>query len=74
MPKTIQKNPKVLGGLPVIRGTRIPVARIMALVGMNYDLKDLQREYPQLSTFTKTDIAEIFAFYHKSFEEKHQQA
>ncbi|MBI2051217.1 DUF433 domain-containing protein [Candidatus Roizmanbacteria bacterium] len=59
MPNIIQKNPKVLGGMPVIKGTRIPIARILALFGMNYTLHDIKKEFPQLSKYTKKDLEEI---------------
>lgn len=63
MPKIIESNPKVLGGQPVIKGTRVPVARVMALIGMNYTLKDLKKEIPHLDTITKKDIADILSYY-----------
>lgn len=63
MPQIIESNPKVLGGQPVIKGTRVPVARVMALIGLNYTLKDLQREIPHLDTITKKDIADILTYY-----------
>lgn len=65
MPQIIQTNPEVLGGQPVIKGTRIPVARIMALVGMNYKLSDLKKEFPQLTKLTKKDLLDIFSYYQK---------
>ncbi len=63
MPEIIEINAKVLGGQPVIKGTRVPVARVMALIGMNYSLKDLKREIPHLAKITKKDISTILDFY-----------
>lgn len=63
MPRIIETNPKVLGGKPVIKGTRIPIARILALVGMDYTVSDLKKEFPQLAFLTKKDLANIFAYY-----------
>lgn len=63
MPKIIQTNKNVLGGMPVIRGTRIPIARVLALVGMNYTLKDIQYEYPKLLKLTKKQLEEILTYY-----------
>lgn len=63
MPQIIQTNPKVLGGLPVIRGTRVPIARILALLGMNYTLKDIKKEYPQLTKLTKKQLEEILSYF-----------
>ncbi|MEK7521888.1 MAG: DUF433 domain-containing protein [Patescibacteria group bacterium] len=67
MPKIIEKNPKVMSGQPVIRGTRIPVARIMALIAIGYKLKDLKKELPDLESLTKKDIAKILDYYKKPF-------
>ena len=64
MPEVIQTNPKVLGGKPIIRGTRIPVSRVMALIGMGYTLTKLKRELPDLVSLTKQDLASILS-YHK---------
>lgn len=63
MPEIIETNPKVLGGQPVIKGTRVPVARVMALIALNYSLKDLKKEIPHLEKLTKKDIAAILDFY-----------
>ena len=63
MPEIIQTNPKILGGQPVIKGTRIPVARVLALIGMGYTLIDLKKELPDLAKLTKKDLAEILSYY-----------
>jgi len=63
MPKIIEKNPKILSGQPVIRNTRIPIARVMALIGMGYTLTKLKRELPDLDKVTKKDLAEILSYY-----------
>ncbi len=62
MPNIIQKNPNVLGGMAVIRGTRIPVSRILALVGMDYKLTDIRREFPQLKKLNEVDFVDITNF------------
>ncbi len=66
MPAIIQSNPNVLGGIPVIKGTRIPVARIMALRGLNYTLTDIKKELPQLIAITAKDLKDIFRYYAKN--------
>ncbi len=63
MPDIIEKNPKILSGQPVIRNTRIPVARVMALIGMGYTLTKLKKELPDLDKITKKDLAEILSYY-----------
>lgn len=63
MPDIIESKPNVLGGQPVIKGTRVPVARVMALIAMNYSLKDLKNEIPHLADLTKKDILAILDYY-----------
>lgn len=58
----IETKPNVLGGMPVLRGTRIPIERVMALFVQGYKIKDFKSDYPYLK-ITKKDIAEIFAYY-----------
>lgn len=60
MPNVIQTNPKILSGQPVIRGTRIPVARVLALIGMGYTLTDLKKELPDLAKLTKKTLQKFF--------------
>ncbi len=63
MPEIIQTNPKVMGGQPVIKGTRIPVARVVALCIQGYKLSDIKKELPDLSNLTKQDLFIIFSYY-----------
>lgn len=63
MLEIIQTNPKILGGAPVIKGTRIPVARVMALIGMGYTLTKLKRELPDLARLTKKDLASLLSYH-----------
>lgn len=63
MPEIIQTNPKILGGQPVIRGTRIPISRVLALIGMDYTLTKIKRELPDLKKLTKKDITNILSYY-----------
>lgn len=62
MPEIIETNPKIMHGQPVIKGTRIPVARIVALFVQGYKIKDFKKDYPYL-TLTKKDLADIFSYY-----------
>lgn len=62
MPEIIETNPKVLGGMPVIKGTRIPVARVVALHIQGYTIGRLKKEYPYLK-LTKKDLQEIYQYY-----------
>ncbi len=43
----IEINPRVCGGKPVIRGTRIPVAALVAQLAGGQSWKDILRGYPR---------------------------
>ena len=62
MPDIIETNPKVLGGQPVIKGTRIPIARIVALFIQGYKVADFKKDYPYLS-LSKKNLHDIFSYY-----------
>lgn len=42
-------DPQILGGEPVIAGTRIPVERVYHLIRQGYSTDTLEREYPHVS-------------------------
>jgi uncharacterized protein (DUF433 family) len=63
MPHLIESNPKILGGQPVIKGTRVPVARVMALIALKYSLKELKKEIPHLEGLTNKDLVNILNYY-----------
>ena len=62
MPDIIQTNPKIMGGMPVVKGTRIPIARVVALHIQGYKLKDFKNDYPDLD-LTNKDLAKIYKYY-----------
>ena len=45
----ITVNPKVMVGKPVIKGTRIPVERVIAHLANESDFADLFAAYPELT-------------------------
>lgn len=49
----ITHNPKILGGKPIIKGTRISVEFILELLASGMTAEEIVKEYPQLS---KRDI------------------
>ena len=49
MSDIIESNPKILGGKPIIKGTRIPVALVYELIGLNYSISEILKEYPHLN-------------------------
>jgi len=42
-------NPKILGGKPIIKGTRISVEHILKLLASNVSEKEIIEDYPHLS-------------------------
>jgi uncharacterized protein (DUF433 family) len=56
----ISINPKIMSGKPVIAGTRIPVATILAWLGQGETIETLLDEYPGL---TREDVlaAQLYA-------------
>lgn len=49
----IALDPKVLGGKPVIKGTRIAVEFIVELLAEGWGIEDILRNYPHL---TREDV------------------
>jgi len=59
MSDIIECNPEILGGKPIIKGTRIPVALIYELIGLNYSIDQIIEEYPHLKRSIILKILEI---------------
>ena len=57
--KRIEIDPKKLGGKPVIKGTRIPVYLILEMIASGMDVKEILKEYPEL---TEEDIREAIRY------------
>lgn len=55
----ILSDPKILGGKPVIKGTRISVAFLLELFQSGMTINDMLEEYPTLS---RADIRSALAF------------
>jgi uncharacterized protein (DUF433 family) len=60
-------NPAIMVGKPVVKGTRIPVERVVAHLANNPDLNDLFAAYPEL---TVEDVKACLQFAHHAVEEK----
>lgn len=57
----IVQDPEIMVGKPVIRGTRIPVERIIAHLAHELDLADLFATYPEL---TPEDVKAALEYAH----------
>ena len=55
----IAVDPKVMVGKPVIRGTRIPVALVLKMLGQGISIQEVLREYPRLA---RADIEAALAY------------
>ena len=55
----IVTDPAILGGKPVIEGTRIPVSLILNLLANGADNLEIQADYPDL---TERDIRSAIAY------------
>jgi len=55
----IAVDPKVMVGKPVIRGTRIPVALILRMLGQGIPTEEILRDYPRLE---RADIEAAIAY------------
>lgn len=47
--KSVSISPTLFYGAPYIRGTDIPLYKILLFLSKNLSLKELKKEYPQLS-------------------------
>ena len=45
----IISNPEILGGKPVIKGTRIPVYQILKLLSAGYSIEKVVEDYPDIT-------------------------
>ena len=55
----IEMNPEIMGGKPVIRGTRVPVETILRKLGAGLTPDDIVADHPRL---TADDIQAAQAF------------
>jgi uncharacterized protein (DUF433 family) len=61
----IARDPDILVGKPVVKGTRIPVELVLARLAANLDVDELVRDYPEL---TRDDVRAVLAYAHDRIE------
>ena len=49
-------NPKIMGGKPIVLGTRITVEQVLKLLAQGLSAKDILKDYPHL---IKDDISAV---------------
>ncbi len=59
-------NPEIMGGRPVIKGTRIPVETVLQRLAQELDIQTLLEDYPRL---TKSDIKACLIYTQDVLEE-----
>lgn len=65
--KRITIDPEVMGGMPVIRGLRIPVATVVAMVADGMTVAEIVEELPDLSA---EDVAEALRYAAEAVRER----
>lgn len=58
MKRYIISDPDILGGKPVIVGTRIPITQILLLLKNGFTVEAIHEEYPQLDKKTISGAVE----------------
>ncbi|PSG98529.1 MAG: hypothetical protein BRC29_00190 [Nanohaloarchaea archaeon SW_7_43_1] len=67
MNERIEIDPEVMTGKPVIRGTRIPVHKIVELLSQGMTAEDLLEEYPAIE---KEDVNAALDYAAETLEEE----
>lgn len=65
----ITVNPKQMGGVPCIRGLRIPVATVVGMVADGMNEKEILKAYPDLE---QEDIKETLKYAAEAVREREQ--
>ena len=52
MKKYIVSDPNILSGMPVIKGTRVPIAVILRLLKEGYTVEAIHHEFPHINIKT----------------------
>lgn len=53
---SIESDPEIVGGKPVVKGTRIPIELVLELVQAGYSVEDIMKEYLHLRKGTLVDV------------------
>lgn len=67
----IVRDPRVMVGKPVVRGTRIPVELVLEQFAFNLDLDDLFGAYPEL---TRDDVSACLRYAQRAIERERSRA
>lgn len=67
----IVRDPRVMVGKPVVRGTRIPVERVLEQLAFSIDLDELFAAYPEL---TVDDVKACLRYAYHAVQRERAQA
>jgi uncharacterized protein (DUF433 family) len=59
MSTIIVSDPEILGGKPIVKGTRIPVEFVFELLGLNYSVEYILDQFPSLTRDTLMQLIQI---------------
>jgi uncharacterized protein (DUF433 family) len=62
----IESNPEILGGKPVIKGTRVPVELVLELVQAGFSVDEILKEYPHLKRESLLEVLRFAKRVHES--------
>lgn len=60
-------NPKVMGGKPVVKGTRVTVEQILRLMAQGFSVDEILRDYPHLC---REDVSAVLLYAAKLADEE----
>jgi uncharacterized protein (DUF433 family) len=60
-------NPKIMGGKPIVLGTRITVEQVLKLLAQGLSVKEVLRDYPHL---TEDDVSAVLLYSAKAAGEE----
>ena len=52
-------NPKIMGGKPIVKGTRITVEQVLKMLAQGLSVDEILKDYPHLS---KDDVAAVLFY------------
>ena len=52
-------NPKIMGGKPIVKGTRITVEQVLKMLAQGLTTQEILKDYPHLS---KDDISAVLLY------------
>jgi uncharacterized protein (DUF433 family) len=62
----ITRNPQIVGGVPIVTGTRVPIRTILASLAEGAQIEEILVDFP---TLTEADVWAVIAFAAASAEE-----